>query len=205
MNLKHLDLYITYRLIASLLLFLSLSCSHGYPDNVSPVAATTPASARPSPSSQEKRNIPDDFPIIPALDSGLPVSLVGLQFLREGVRKGDLQIQIKNVSEKPIKAVHYWLAPMPCRQYDMPDLIIAYGESELSGSKTINSADSILTPNQTANVLVKRKDLEDYMNPKRPSNRCSHDPDEKPRLFLAKVVFADGTAWEIGKQNSFNQ
>jgi hypothetical protein len=185
--------------MAVLLPFFNLSCSN---KNQSNVSSNVAASSQPA---QEKRNIDDDFPIVLALDSGLPVVVAGLQFVGEGARKGDLQIQIKNASEKPIKSVRYWLAPMPCRQYDMPDLVLIYGETKASGTKAVNAADPILIPNQTANILVERRDLEDYLEPKRPSPLCSSRPKEKPHLFLAEVVFADGTAWKIGKQSSSNQ
>jgi len=175
-ELKKLESAMCSHLFMAILLLFTLSCSAKYQS--------------------------ENFPILLARQSDIPVSVVDMQFLKEGAGQGNLQIQIKNVSQKPIKAVRYWLSPMPCRQYDMPSLLIDYGDSKLLGSKNVRPADPILNPGQNANLFVERKQLEDYLNPKRPSDKCWPEPEEKPHLFLAEVLFDDGTAWKIGKQNS---
>src|SRR4051812_25069906 len=94
---KKISSQIDCRVIAALLLPFNLSCSNKTQSNMTSTAVASSPSIQSSSSSQEDQNITDDFPIVLAQNSGLPVSVVGLRLLSEGARKGDLQIQIKNV------------------------------------------------------------------------------------------------------------
>jgi hypothetical protein len=128
-----------------------------------------------------------------------PIELVKLQFVREGDRSGNLLIEIENKTEKPVAFVRYWLLPMPCRQYNIGNLFIDYGLEGSVKSKTANGAS--IAPHQKTTIEVKRNKVERYLKPTGPASMpCRpNDPWEKPALSLRKVLFSDGSEWDLAR------
>jgi hypothetical protein len=125
-----------------------------------------------------------------------PIALVGMRLVKEGENKGDLLLEIQNTSGRSVKAVQYWLAPMPCQQFQMPTLFIEYGDAGPTDSQQTKPAAPELNSGQRAVLTVKGERLEKYLHPQVRKD-CSAD--EKPRLFLGKVHFTDGSAWDFSQ------
>ncbi len=133
---------------------------------------------------------------------GQPIEIVSVQIVREGDQAGNLLLQIENKTDKPVTFARYWLVPMPCRQYKIGDLFIDYGHEE-SGRGKISKGDASMAPHQNATLEVKRDKVERYLKQTGPASMpCRlNDPWEKPALSLRQVRFADGSVWDLSKQD----
>jgi len=128
---------------------------------------------------------------------GQPIEIVRVQIVREGDQSGDLLLEIENKTDKPVTFARYWLVPMPCRQYNIGDLFIDYGLEESVRS------DASLASHQKTTLEVKHDKVERYLKPTGTASMpCRpNDPWEKPALSLRKVRFADGSVWDLSKQD----
>jgi len=89
-----------------------------------------------------------------------PISLVEMRLIKEGEKKGDIVLEIENVTNRPVKAARYWLVPMPCRQYQTPTLFVDYGDLKLLNSNASTPSEPTLNPGQRVSLVVGRNDLE---------------------------------------------
>ena len=130
-----------------------------------------------------------------------PIGVVRMQLIREGDHAGNLLLEVENKSETSVTFVRYWLLPMPCRQYDIGNLSIVYGDERSPTKKPIDGR-SILAPHQKATIEVESEKLKRYLKPKGTASMGCRpdDPEEKPHLSLWEVHFADGSVWDISKQ-----
>lgn len=125
-----------------------------------------------------------------------PTEVTGVAKVENGVHKGDWIIEIKNVSDKPIKSVTmHFDGPYDCEAFVMTSgLFIGLGEDN---SYLTRMARPTLAPGETDKIVVQRQRV-DEMTPPQELKGC---PPEKSYFYLKleSVKYADGTVWNAWK------
>src|SRR5438132_8811457 len=83
----------------------------------------------------EREALSQGIILVQSSDNPITVTHVSLDSQHE--REGDVKIQIKNISDKAVRALSYWLVAMPCRQ-QTASLLLDYGDRQLLDKRSSN-------------------------------------------------------------------
>jgi hypothetical protein len=152
----------------------------------------------PSPSATEAgkddlRRITYEKPRLQVLiNEWWPVEVIGAEVVETGPRRGDWIIEIRNVSDRAVKAAQFILdAPYQCDAFVMPSTLdIGLGENNPYYTRPANPT---LAQGEIDKIVVPRKSIGELIPPK----ELATCPPEKSYcfLYLKRVWFADGSKW----------
>jgi hypothetical protein len=132
-----------------------------------------------------------------------PTEVIKVTKVENGVHKGDWIIEVRNVSDKPIKSVAMQFeGPHDCEAFVMtPGLLIGLGEDNQYLTRMASPA---LVPGATDKIVVQRQRVDEII----PPQELKGCPPEKSYFYLKleSVNYADGTVWNARKDpNAPNQ
>lgn len=183
---------ISFAIAFAVVVFVLVSCVR------TPTAQPTQASS-PTPTATVTKK--DDVRVVifekPRLkffiSEWLPTEVINVTEVEKGPRKGDWIIEVRNVSDRPIKSVEMdFSPPYDCKEFVMsPGWLVGLGADN---PYLTRPARPTLDPGETDKIVVKRENLNED-TPARKIKRCP--PDESYcYLSLEEVNYADGTKWK---------
>ena len=130
-----------------------------------------------------------------------PTEVINIMEVEKGPQKGSWIIEIRNVSDKPIKSVLMDLSP----PYDCPEFVMSGGWIVGLGADKpylTKPAKPTLDPGETDKVVVGR----DYVSEIIPARELRSCPPEQSYCYLRleEVIYADGTEWERNHEGDPN-
>lgn len=119
-----------------------------------------------------------------------PVDIREITKVEAGPDKGDLRIEVKNISDKPIRSISLPLWPPYCRNFEMfAGLVAGLGDRPYF----TKPSKQVLQPGDTDTIVVKRMRWAEFQNPTHYEG-CSA-LQSYCVVFLSQVVFQDGSDW----------
>lgn len=121
-----------------------------------------------------------------------PIEVVSVAVVKSGAHQGDWMIELRNVSDKPIKTVTMTFeGPYDCDAFVMSaGLYVGLGEDN---SYLTRMARPTLAPGETDKVVIQRQRVDEFISPQ----ELKGCPPEKSYFYLKleSIKYADGTVW----------